>query len=375
MRGATDADAVENWGPADIDVVALTAVLREWGTLPVGAVASASACDTAAFNSRTIRLRVTYDAAAPAGTPTALVVKRNSAAEWSIEAGADEVSFYRTLAALPDHPPVVLPCLGARYDPDTRDSMIVLPDLTGGYAPPVTRDQQIAMTDGVPPEPMIEAVVDALADLHAYWWQPGDPVRAGVSDRWREDWRFEAYLAHRTESWRRFRAAEEIPDGYAERIDHLLAALPDYWHRAIAPRLDRREHVTLTHGDTYFANFLCRVEGGAPAYLIDWQSPSVDVAGYDLVNLCATFWSREQRRAGDREHRILRRYHEAITARGVGGYGYDDLLRDYRHALLYWLLVPIQDAVDGSPRDYWWPKLRCLVDAYDDHDCAAHLTA
>lgn len=34
------------------------------------------------------------------------------------------------------------------------------------------------------------------------------------------------------------------------------------------------------------------------------------------------------------------------------------------------LLVPIQDAHDGSPGGYRKPKLRCLADAFEDRDCA-----
>jgi hypothetical protein len=50
--------------------------------------------------------------------------------------------------------------------------------------------------------------------------------------------------------------------------------------------------VTSEQNGAYFANFLCpRNPGQGGAYLLDWQSPVVDIAGYDLANLCATFWT------------------------------------------------------------------------------------
>jgi hypothetical protein len=57
----------------------------------------------------------------------------------------------------------------------------------------------------------------------------------------------------------------------------------------------------------------------------------------------------------------------------VTGYDWVDLLTDYRLALIEWLLVPLQDRLDGAGRDYWWPKMQCLIGAYRDHDCGALL--
>lgn len=81
--------------------------------------------------------------------------------------------------------------------------------------------------------------------------------------------------------------------------------------------------------------------------------------------MCATFWTREQRRGY--EQRVLRRYHRAL---GRPDYRYEDLLADYRIGVADWSTVPVQDAADGSRRDYWWPKMCCLLDAFSDHDAA-----
>src|SRR5262249_49805119 len=116
------------------------------------------------------------------------------------------------------------------------------------------------------------------------------------------------------------------------------------------------------HGDAYLSNFLMPRSGHGPAILLDWQSPEFDLGALDLANMCATFWTREQRHA--REERALRRYHAALD---VPGYPFDDLMGDYRLAVADWLLIPVQDAFDGSPPMYWGPKMRCLAQAAIDH--------
>jgi hypothetical protein len=73
--------------------------------------------------------------------------------------------------------------------------------------------------------------------------------------------------------------------------------------------------------------------------------------------------------------RWLRRYHAALRAAGVNDYGWEALLRDYRLAIVDWLLVPLQDCRDGAGTDYWWLKMECLLGAYQDWECGGLLEA
>jgi thiamine kinase-like enzyme len=304
-----------------------------------------------------------------------LILKRNIPAEWGIEAGADEVRFYTLVASLADHPRNIPPCYAAAYDAESGDSYLLLRDLSATHRPPVTRDQQISIVDGVPAAAAIAAVVETLAQLHAYWW--GHPLldaghfAVGYWSRTRE--RFERYAERRNASWRRVLAQEDawLPEDVRALYEQVLAQLPDHWERYLEPRFRTGRHLTLTHGDAYFANFLCPdPPASGPTYLLDWQSPSFDIGGYDLANLCATFWTPEQRHAEQREQAVLRRYHATLRAHGVNDYTWEDLLTDYRHGLIFWLLMPVQDAADGSRKDYWWPKMQCLVAAFRDWRCA-----
>ena len=89
----------------------------------------------------------------------------------------------------------------------------------------------------------------------------------------------------------------------------------------------------------------------------------------DLVFLLAAFWTPEQRRAGGREERMLHVYLDALGRHGVTGYTWNDLVAHYRISLVCMLFYPAWDAVNGSSRDYWEPKLRSLVSAAEDWRC------
>ena len=149
----------------------LTRVLRAAGRLPQGEVAALTTRPSDAFNSRVHFLHVDYAPAQPPDLPLDFVLKQNGDAQWSKEAGAAEVKFYQLAATLPHHPSITVPCYAAAYDEASGDSYLLLQDLSATHAPPVTRSDQIAMVNGVPSKMVIGAVVDTLAQLHAYWWE------------------------------------------------------------------------------------------------------------------------------------------------------------------------------------------------------------
>lgn len=352
----------------------LSAVLHQAGILEQGEVASLAQVETGAFNSQTMRLVLQYSADASPNAPTRLVVKRNADSEWGREAGADEVKFYRLMAPLPDHPPVIVPCYAAAYDETSGNSYLLLQDLSETHAPPMTRDQQIHFVEGVPTALAIEQVVETLAHLHAYWWEhPWLGTQAFEVGYWSRDAEhFEAYLQRRTTSWQHLigKEASWLPEDVRELYERVLTRLPYHWERHVAPRFHTGKNITLTHGDAYFANFLSPKDTrSTAAYLLDWQSPGFEIGAYDLVNLCATFWTSEQRQRDQREVQILRRYHAALQAHGVQSYTWDEMLTDYKIGLIFWLLMPVQDCYGGSKTSYWWPKMQCLVAAFREWNC------
>lgn len=161
-----------------------------------------------------------------------------------------------------------------------------------------------------------------------------------------------------------------LPDNMQRLYEQALAGLPHLWERYHEPRLAGMHAMTLTHGDAYFTNFLCPNEGTVgETYLIDWQGPATSRGADDLVNLLVTCWTSAQRAEGQREAKLLRRYHDGLRAHGVHDYLWADLLVDYRVAVIEWLFQPVQDRADGAGKDYWWPKLQYIAAAFQDWNC------
>ncbi len=352
----------------------LTAVLHQSGILLQGEVTTLEAERTGAFNSHTWHLLLRYSDDISPDTPTHLVLKRNIQAAWGVEAGAEEVKFYNCVASLQDHPHIIPPCYGAAYDEESGNSYLLLQDLSATYQLPVTRDQQINIVEGVPEADYIESVVATLAKLHAYWWEH-PLLHTNMFDvgYWsRNTERFEQYFQRRAISWESLISGEKewFPDDLHKLYEAVFTHLSDYWDKYLEPRFRTKTSLTLVHGDAYFANFLCpKNPAKGTTYLLDWQSPCFDIGGYDLVNLCATFWTSEQRHEEQREEKILRNYFTILQASGVKNYTWNDLLVDYKIGLIFWLLMPLQDRSDGAGKNYWWPKMQCLVAAFREWQC------
>jgi hypothetical protein len=365
-RGSVDEPITPAW---------LTPLLYRAGVLPQGAVVSIREEPNAAFNSRITHLSLSYSDDAPASAPRRLLLKRSLSAPWAIRAGAREVGFYRLVESLPARLPMIVPCYAAEYDEASGSSHILLQDVSATHHAPLTRDQQLTPEENVPAAVDQEQTVDALAQLHAYWWEhPYLGTGAAQVDRsYRDRSCFEQLIQCHAEDWKGLLQAEGewFPAHFRNLCEQALAYLPRLWARYLEPRLTDRVGVTLTHGDAYFANFLCPNDPtSGETYFIDWQSPAAHLGAEDLANLCATFWTRAQRAEGGREEGVLRRYHRGLLANGVHDYCWDELLTDYRVAVTDWLFVPVHDRAEGSSTSYWWPKLRCLMEAFEDLDGA-----
>lgn len=365
-------------GSASVTPSWLTAVLREEGLLNRGEVLAVTSEGTGAFNSSMQRLAIQYSNDAPPELGTKMVLKRNIPEPWAIEAGAEEVKFYQLAATLHPSPPALVPCYASAYDPSSGNSYLLLQDLSETHAPPITREQQLSIVHAVPSANDIERIVDTLARHHAYWWDHSllstETFPVGYWSRNVE--RFTQYLQQRQTAWDSLRAneADWFPADYRDFYDQVLTNLRQHWEQYLEPRFRTQKHLTLVHADAYFANFLCpKSEKSDTTYLLDWQSPIVDIGGYDLANLCATFWTSEQRHEANREKKILERYYATLQRYGVTNYSWEDLLTDYQTGLIYWLLVPVQDQHGGAGKDYWWPKMQCLVTAFHEWHCGEML--
>jgi hypothetical protein len=320
-----------------------------------------------AFNSTVTHLALQYDRDG-AGGPDRLLLKLNRDG-W----GEAEVGLYRLAMAAPRPVPALVPCYDAAYDARTGLSHCLLLDVSETHTAPVPRDRAIAL-DGVPPDADLDAMTDVLADFHAYWWNHPD-LGSGVlvaPATFSDAAACAERITQRDDQFRRFvdSVGPTVDPAVLRLCARALAGLPALWADRYLRRFAEKRDLTVVNGDCYFAQFLCpRDRSGTPTYLVDFQEAGVQLPAEDLVFMFATFWTRAQRREGDREMRLIRRYLARLAERGVA-YHPDVLLDDYRVCIVYQLFRTIWDQTCGAGDAYWRPKLDCVVASFQDHGCA-----
>lgn len=251
---------------AEIDAVWLHEVLRR--DFPAARLHGFSAERIGAdfgFASKVHRLRLQGDRLAPA-----VVVKL-----WQSANSGDlrEVQFFEHFA--PAAGPFVPRCHCARGDADTGRGVLVLQDLShalqGDCLEPISTPRALALAE-------------ALATLHARWWQP--PVRLDLP------WLPQAPSAERGADWHAERRAtflQRFPDalpGPARRLLDRIEARVAIAHRRLAG-----SRATLLHRDLHLDNVLFDRCSGQPI-LLDWAlvargSPALDLAlvAFELTDL------------------------------------------------------------------------------------------
>lgn len=340
----------------------LAAILREKGALARGRVTRVTPDETeSTFASSVSRLEVGYTEDASPGAPRRLILKASSPAlapgEFDPAQTGREYIFYRHVAPMM-RAAFTIPCYDAGHEPESGATHILLKDVSETHA--ACRDPLCGGN--------CKAAIDALASLHAFWW---DHPRLGKDvgkfptlEERREGW------AYATESTVAFMAAcgDPLAPAWRATYESVLPALP-----ALSGRHTSGRHLTLVHGDAHLGNFLFPREAhGVPTYLIDWQFWHPTIGGTDLAFMMATSWDPAIRRR--LEPGLMQRYYRGLLAGGVRGYAWDDCWDDYRLSVI---LVSIFIPVWRWALFHWEPDMRALavsMTAFEDLRCAELLT-
>lgn len=337
-----------------LTVSGLTDVLRRGGSLARGEVLDLHVDrKLQTWVSHLAFIRVEYSADAPRDLPRSLVLK------WpltvSSEAGGfnkAEREFYARLGPSLPTPPRVR-CL-AVAEGQAGAAVLVLEDLRSSYDHPPWP---------IPPSSaQSEAALDALAQVHAEWWEHsslGDTIGT----------------THTTESLGQMvrGISAHLPAFLADVGDALpregRATLERVFGSALRPwlRLVDRHALTVVHGDAHTWNFLFPRSGTGPAYLVDWQLWHLDVGARDVAFLIALHWPPSRRH--DLELDLLRHYHVQLMRLGVECYPFDELLLDYRRCVVRNLTIPILFWKRGMAPEGWWHRLDHALAAYRELEC------
>lgn len=275
-------------------------------------------------------------------------------------AAGREVHFFTRVA--PRHPELPIPrCFDVCQEAASGRAHLLLEDLSESHL-----QRPFPLPSSLP---HAERLVESLAAVHATWW--GRPtLRADLGEP------FDPVALERA----RRRLQVTFPHFIDELHDSLLPEQQETYERILGSSfldrwaIRRRDDpaLTLVHGDVHSQNVMFpRDPHTGRAILIDWQLWEVNLATTDLAFFMAHKWS-PQRRAR-LEMPLLRRYHDALVARGVHGYGWRDLLADYRAAVTLTPLIAIGQFRRGlSPATIWYGIEHSLA-AFQDLDCTALL--
>jgi hypothetical protein len=333
----------------------LTAILRAGGHLPQGEVVAVSREAGPRAGSIIVPLALTYSAAAPPSAPRRMILKLPRP-DGLNTADQREVEFYSRIATSMSDPPVIR-CYDVAYSKEVGRFHLLLEDLAETHLshPP----------SFLPPSRAnAERIVEALAQIHACWWDhprlgqdigvlPTEgSLRADMA--WAEKTfpAFADFLGDRLSPARR---------RIYERLFHDL--LPRQ-----AQRLTTARGLTLIHDDPHSGNFLYpRDPAKDRLRVIDWKSWGITTGVSDMAHLMTVFWFPERR--AQLEQPLLRLYYERLLAGGVEGYDWAACRDDYRLAVLGYLVYPLWQWSVNSPDFIWWHNLERLMLAVHDLDC------
>ncbi|HEV8369438.1 MAG TPA: phosphotransferase [Pyrinomonadaceae bacterium] len=294
-------------------------------------------------------LVVTYSPDASPALPERLLFKQPLRNENELaEIFCHELDFYSRLAPEISSPPILPWYL------TTAKGDLILQDLRASHTSP---------TWPLLPSPS-ESVqtVEALAEVHTRWWEDSS-LGVKVGSNHTAD-SLSSMVSGVTALLPGFcdAAGDDLSNAQRKLLDRVFGSRLRPWLRLTDSRA-----LTVIHGDAHTWNFLLAREEGAPVYLIDWQLWHVDVGARDLAFLIAAHWDADSRQA--MEIPLLHRYHEALLARGLANYTFDDLWLDYRYCVVRNLTMPLFFWNRGLANELWRHTLKCALAAYEDLDC------
>jgi hypothetical protein len=339
---------------SEITPLWLTGVLRRAGALRRGSVVGIATEVGSTSFCTTTRLRVTY--APDAAGPERLFLKFSLPEHpVSTPEGGAEVLFYHHVA--PRTPGPLARCFDAVFSAERGRLHVLLEDLSDTHF--VEPPSQLPPTGD-----RCFGIVDAVAWLHAAWWErpPWAVLRLRPPDRPAIDARI-ADVRGRIERFMDFLGDRLSPERRA-MYRAVLEGLPRLYGRLLEGRA-----YTVVHDDIHAGNVLYpRNLDVESVRLIDWQTWHIDLGPKDLAHMMAVFWFPERRRR--LELPLLRRYHERLGASGVQGYSWDDCWADYRLCVLRKLFHPAWQWDTGHHPNIWWNHLERVWSAFDDLQCA-----
>jgi thiamine kinase-like enzyme len=243
-----------------------------------------------------------------------------------------EIAFYQSVMGQPLPVPS---CLAAKIDPASGNTMLLCTDISHTHT-------RLGNWESQPPDPVIQRVVEGVAHIQAYGWehpQIGNLVLdlPSVYANRQEHNEFVGWLERDADAFfqaMQHRVSAKVVERYALAIQRLRADWEQIWLR----RIENCEHLTLVHGDLHPGNIFYPIDKEEIVRYIDWEAFRLDLPTTDLVMLLALHLAPQAEQALP----LLKAYHAALLGQGISNYSFQNLLNDYRSAILYGMFYPMK---------------------------------
>jgi hypothetical protein len=324
----------------------LTQALRARGVLDCGCVTNIRQQSFASKTASVARIEASYSPDASPSAPLHLFLK--------LGRRRIEVEFFNHVAPSMPDPPVPR-CYAAGFDPDLGRSHLLFEDLSATH---------VDAEEAIPPAlPDTERMLDALAQIHAHWWQHPrlrDDIRAISED-------VPGYVVGIARE--RFAGfVDVLGDRLSEERRRIYERVLVLWPPpSVRERKAGERALTLIHSDTHFWNFLLPRDPRADTVrIVDWAVWHIGIGPSDLAYMLAMFWFPERR--ARMEQGLVRHYHTQLLARGVQAYDWGQCWLDYRTAAIFNLFWPVFWS-PYLPQAIWWNALEKAMLAFGDLGC------
>ena len=310
------------------------------------------------------RLGITYEEPVSEGCPRSIFLKLPRVlSKVGKTLGVDdhaEVEFYTNVASRIGSPPLIR-CYDAAYSRKTHLSHILLEDLTETHSQPEQNN--------APPIDLSRDAVRALARAHGACWRPqisdsrSDSLIFEESGRSFDKKTLGMFIENLTKNVAEFQKFADLTADQNEAYRLMLGSADAIWGRMM-----RKDHLTITHGDMHWWNFLYPKEPHLDSVRVfDWHLWHRDLGTRDLAFLLALGGFAEPR--PEIEEDLLRAYYETLVENGVIAYSWDMLIEDYRWSAIRNLNIPVIFWSQGKHYSTWRTAMRRAFDSYNRLEC------
>lgn len=264
-----------------------------------------------------------------------------------------EVPFYSQIACLMESANIPR-CYFAEKDDESGRFNIVLEDLSPTH---FQTEYPLPPTIG-----SCKMAIDCIAKVHTTWWNKKGPEV--VLGKYPEKEGIIELTTYFRRTWAVFSAFMEDRLSQTRRL--LIEKSMDNIERGFS-RVLECNNLTLIHKDTHLWNFFFPKHADGVVKLIDWQFYEYGLGVDDLIPMIALNWYPERRQRF--ETTLLSRYHEALVNNGITDFSWEQLLTEYRWAVVRAVAIPIMQWDHEISAFIWFNNLEKILLAFQDLSC------